>query len=191
MPNDDEDDVPAHRSGLSRRGFLGGTTGGVAAAGLITLSGKARGAPNGKVLGPNAVPITMKVNGTTRTLKIEPRTTLVHALRDQLKLSGTKIGCDRGACGACTVHLDGEPALACTTLAIEVGERAVTTIEGLASGTTLHPVQQAFIEQDAMQCGFCTPGMVMSCAALLAKKPKPDRVEIRNAVAGNLCRCGT
>jgi xanthine dehydrogenase YagR molybdenum-binding subunit len=188
MPKDDDDDGAP---GLSRRGFLGGTTGGVAAAGLITLSGKARGAPKGKVLGPNAVPITMKVNGTARTLKIEPRTTLVHALRDQLKLPGTKIGCDRGACGACTVHLDGEPALACTTLAIEVGDRAVTTIEGLASGTTLHPVQQAFIEQDAMQCGFCTPGMVMSCAALLAKKPKPDRVEIRNAVAGNLCRCGT
>ena len=187
MANDD-DDLP--RPGLSRRGFLGGTTGGVAAASLVTLSGKARAAP-AKIRGPGAVPIALRVNGTVRNVKVEPRTTLVHALRDQLKLTGTKIGCDRGACGACTVHLDGEPALACTTLAIEVGERAVTTIEGLASGATLHPVQQAFIEQDAMQCGFCTPGMVMSCAALLAKQPKPDRVEIRNAVAGNLCRCGT
>ncbi len=187
MANDD-DDVS---SGLSRRAFIGGTTGGAAAVSLITLSGKARAAGTPRVSGPDPVRITMNVNGAPRTLKVEPRTTLVHALRDELGLRGTKVGCDRGACGACTVHLDGEVALACTTLALEVGDRAVTTIEGLSKGTTLHPVQQAFIEQDAMQCGFCTPGMVMSCAALLAKEAKPDRATIRNAVSGNLCRCGT
>jgi xanthine dehydrogenase YagR molybdenum-binding subunit len=184
----DDDELPA---GLSRRAFIRGTTGGAAAVSLISLAGKARAAGSPRVLGPEPVRITMTVNGTPRTLKVEPRTTLVRALRDELGLRGTKLGCDRGACGACTVHVDGEATLACTTLALEVGDREVTTIEGLAKGTTLHPVQQAFIEQDAMQCGFCTPGMVMSCAALLAREAKPDRLTIRNAVAGNLCRCGT
>ena len=191
MAHDDDDDPePASEAGLSRRAFLGATGGGVAATGLVTLSGKARAAAP-RVVGPGRVAISMNVNGVARALKIEPRTTLVRALRDELKLTGTKVGCDRGACGACTVHLDGEPALACSTLAIEVGDRAVTTIEGLAKGGTLHPVQQAFVEEDAMQCGFCTPGMAMSCAALLARDPKPDRLAIRNAVAGNQCRCGT
>ncbi len=191
MAHDDDDDpAEAPASGLSRRAFLGATGGGVAAAGLITRPGKARAAPP-RVVGPGPVALSITVNGVPRALKIEPRTTLARALRDELKLTGTKIGCDRGACGACTVHLDGEPALACTTLAIEVGARAVTTIEGLASGGKLHPVQQAFVEEDATQCGYCTPGMVMSCAALLAREPKPDRLAIRNAVAGNQCRCGT
>ena len=186
MSQDDEE-LP---SGLSRRAFIGGMTGGAAAVGLIKL-GKAGAAAKPRVMGPEPVRISMTVNGAPRTLKVEPRTTLVHALRDELGLRGTKIGCDRGSCGACTVHIAGEPALACTTLALEVGDRAVTTIEGVAKGTTLHPIQQAFIEQDAMQCGFCTPGMVMSCAALLARNPKPDHEAVRTAVSGNLCRCGT
>jgi xanthine dehydrogenase YagR molybdenum-binding subunit len=182
-----DDDKP----GFDRRTFLRGTAGGAAVTGILTLSSKAAAAKAPPVIGPNGAAIKLHVNGAVREVKVEPRTTLVHALRDQLKLTGTKVGCDRGACGACTVHLDGAPALACSTLAIEVGDRKITTIEGLANGETLHPVQQAFIEQDAMQCGFCTPGMVMSCAALLAIKPKPARNEIRQAVSGNLCRCGT
>jgi xanthine dehydrogenase YagR molybdenum-binding subunit len=191
--DDDDDQEPAPAAGLSRRAFLGATGAGAGAAGLITLSGaRTARAAAPRVMGPGTVSISLKVNGAPRTLKIEPRTTLARALRDTLSLTGTKLGCDRGACGACTVHLDGEPALACTTLALEVGDRAVTTIEGLANGGgKLHPVQQAFVEEDAMQCGYCTPGMVMSCAALLAKEPKPDRAAIRGAVSGNLCRCGT
>lgn len=180
------------KTGFSRRTFLRGSAGGAAIGGLITLSGKARAAKGDPpVVGVNGTTIELNVNGAVQKVKVEPRTTLAVALREQLKLTGTKIGCDRGACGACTVHLDGVAALSCTTLAIEVGERKVTTIEGLAKGEVLHPVQQAFLEQDAMQCGYCTPGMVMSCAALLAVKAKPDRAEIRQAVSGNLCRCGT
>jgi xanthine dehydrogenase YagR molybdenum-binding subunit len=189
--DDDADDVPVDKPGFTRRTFLRGSAGGAAITGLISLSGKARAAKPPAVHGPGPVSVTLRVNGAARTVKIEPGTTLASALRDRLKLTGTKIGCDRGACGACTVHLDGQPVLACATLALEVGARAVTTVEGLAKGDALHPVQKAFVEQDAMQCGFCTPGMVMSCAALLARTPKPERDDIQQAVSGNLCRCGT
>ena len=143
------------------------------------------------VIGPQAQPIVISVNGAPRTLQIEPRTTLAEALRGPLGLTGTKIACNRGACSACTVWLDGEPVCACMMLAIEVGTRGVTTIEGLAHGATLHPVQAAFIEQDALQCGFCTPGMVMSCAALLEHTPDPTAEDVRAAISGHYCRCGT
>jgi xanthine dehydrogenase YagR molybdenum-binding subunit len=189
MARDDEDEGAAP-PGLSRRAFLGTTTGGAALTGLVSITPRrAEAAP--VAIGPGAVPLTLRINGKTQNLTVEPRTTLASALRGPLGLTGTKIGCDRGACGACTVHIDGTPVLSCSTLAIDVGDREVTTIEGLARGQTLHPVQQQFIAHDAMQCGFCTPGMVMSCAALLAKNPKPDRLAIRKAVSGNLCRCGT
>jgi xanthine dehydrogenase YagR molybdenum-binding subunit len=179
MARDDEDEGAAP-PGISRRAFLGTTTGGAALTGLVSITPRrAEAAP--VAIGPGAVPLTLRINGKARNLTVEPRTTLAAALRDRLGLTGTKIGCDRGACGACTVHIDGTPVLSCSTLALDVGDREVTTIEGLARGQTLHPVQ----------CGFCTPGMVMSCAALLAKNPKPDRLAIRKAVSGNLCRCGT
>jgi xanthine dehydrogenase YagT iron-sulfur-binding subunit len=124
-------------------------------------------------VGPEAVAITLQINGAARPLRVEPRMTLAEALRGPLGLTGTKIACNRGACSACTVWLDGSPICSCMMLAIDVGARRVTTIEGLAQGDTLHPVQQAFIEHDALQCGFCTPGMVMSCAALLEHMPEP------------------
>ena len=117
--------------------------------------------------------------------------TLAELLRGPLGLTGTKIACNRGACSACTVWLDGVAVCACMMLAIEVGARAVTTIEGLAQGETLHPVQDAFIAHDALQCGFCTPGMIMSCAALLEHNPTANEAEIRAAISGHLCRCGT
>ncbi len=142
-------------------------------------------------VGPDAVPLTLKINGMMRTVTVLPQTTLAEALRGALDLTGTKIGCDRGACSACTVWLDGIPVASCMMLAIDVGERAVTTIEGLSDGDKLHPVQSAFIEHDAMQCGFCSPGLVMSCAALLAQNPNPTLDEVKAATSGHLCRCGT
>jgi len=135
--------------------------------------------------------ITLMVNGTTRQLQVEARTTLAEALRGPLGLRGTKIGCDRGACSACTVWLDGKPVCSCMLLAADVAGRQVTTIEGLADGDNLHPVQTAFIEYDAVQCGYCTPGMVMSCAALLRDRPGASAAEVRRAISGHLCRCGT
>ncbi len=144
-----------------------------------------------EMAGPGKTAITLAVNGTSRQLELEPRTTLAEALRNALGLTGTKIACNRGACSACTVWLNGQPVLSCMTLAIDAAGQEITTIEGLAHGEALHPVQDAFIEHDAMQCGFCTPGMVMSCAALLERNPHPDAEAVRDAIAGHYCRCGT
>jgi len=135
--------------------------------------------------------ITVRVNGVERSLRCEPQVTLAEALRGPLELTGTKIACNRGACSACTVWLDGMTVCSCMLLAIDVGTRSITTIEGLALGETLHPVQAAFIEHDALQCGFCTPGMVMSCAALLERVPEPTDEDVRAAISGHICRCGT
>ncbi|MGA2894747.1 MAG: (2Fe-2S)-binding protein [Xanthobacteraceae bacterium] len=142
-------------------------------------------------VGPDAVALSLHVNGTTRMVHAEPRMTLAEALRGPLALTGTKIACNRGACSACTVWLDGVPVASCMILAVDVGARGITTIEGLAQGDELHPVQQAFIDHDALQCGFCTPGMVMSCAALLQNNPAPTADEVRSAISGHICRCGT
>jgi xanthine dehydrogenase YagT iron-sulfur-binding subunit len=146
---------------------------------------------DGASTGPQPVMIELHVNAAVRTLHIEPRMTLAEALRGPLELTGTKIACNRGACSACTVWLNGMPICSCMMLAIDVGARNVTTIEGLASGEKLHPVQQAFIDHDALQCGFCTPGMIMSCAALLERSPQPGADDVRAAISGHYCRCGT
>ena len=187
---------PSSRTGVSRRDFLKGA--GFGAAGLAggkLLEANLLAAQSGPLasrqIGPGPVPLKINVNGTPRAIEVEPRTTLADALRDHLGLTGTKVVCDRGACSACTVWLDGMPVNACMVLAADVGPRHVTTIEGLAPAGRLHPVQAAFIEHDAMQCGFCTPGMVMSCAALLARNPNPSLEDVKRAVSGNLCRCGT
>ena len=163
----------------------------VEAAAALAAQADAAQAGGPPVAGPAPVAITLKVNGVTRTLQVEPRMTLAEALRGPLGLTGTKIACNRGACSACTVWLDGATVCACMMLAIEVGARSVTTIEGLASGSQLHPVQAAFIEHDALQCGFCTPGMAMSCAALLEHKTEPSAADVQAAISGHLCRCGT
>jgi carbon-monoxide dehydrogenase small subunit/xanthine dehydrogenase YagT iron-sulfur-binding subunit len=156
------------------------------------LVGHAHAAQDGlQFVGPDAASIALNINGVARPLQVEPRTTLAEALRRPLGLTGVKIACNRGACSACTVWLDGTPICSCMMLAIEVGTRSVTTIEGLASGEILHPVQTAFIEHDAIQCGFCTPGMAMSCAALLERMADPTAEDVQEAISGHLCRCGT
>jgi aerobic carbon-monoxide dehydrogenase small subunit len=129
------------------------------------------------------------VNGVSRTLDVEPRTLLVHALRDHLGLTGTHVGCDTSQCGACTVLVGGRAVKSCTVLAVQAEGAEVTTIEGLASDGELHPVQQAFVEHHGLQCGFCTPGMILTAVDLLARDSRPDDETIRRALRGNLCRC--
>jgi xanthine dehydrogenase YagT iron-sulfur-binding subunit len=182
--------------GLSRRAFFKGA--GVSAvgaalldSGLIQATEAAARDGEANALGPRPMPVALNVNGRNVFVSVDPATTLVEVLRNDLELTGTKIGCDRGACSACTVWLDGEPASSCMTLTLDARGRRITTIEGLADGDKLHPVQQAFVEHDALQCGFCTPGMVMSCAALLNRKPDANLDDVKSAVSGHLCRCGT
>ena len=132
----------------------------------------------------------LSVNGERHEIDVPPNTTLLSVLRDDLKLTGTRYGCGRGQCGACYVIADGRAVASCLLTADQAARMEITTVEGLADGTTLHPVQQAFVENDAMQCGYCTSGMVISAAALLERDPSPDETSIRDALAGNLCRCG-
>jgi len=178
------------RTGVSRRDVLRGAG---AAALIGAVSGVEAQERSGGVarVGPGAVRIALTVNGRKTVLEVEPRVTLLDALRDRAGLTGTKRICDRGACGGCTVWVDGKTVNSCMMLAIDAAGTAVTTIEGLAQDGKLHPVQAAFIRHDALQCGFCTPGMIMSCAALVASNRNPTSADIREAVSGNLCRCGT
>ena len=178
---------------MSRRAVLGGSVSaavGASAIDALTGATASQAAPTSAPSG-SELNIVLNVNGIDRPLRVEPRMTLVEALRGPLGLTGTKIACNRGACSACTVWLDGDPHLGCMTLAVEVGPRAVTTIEGLAHGEELHPVQTAFISHDAMQCGFCTPGMAMAAAALLERNADPTAEDVERAIGGHICRCGT
>jgi carbon-monoxide dehydrogenase small subunit len=133
--------------------------------------------------------VTLTVNGESHEADVEPRLLLVHLLRDEFGLTGTHVGCDTSNCGACTIHVDGESAKSCTMLAVQADGRALMTIEGLADGATLHPLQQAFWDQHGLQCGFCTPGMIMQSAWLLGQNADPSEAEIRDGISGNLCRC--
>ncbi|MET4107506.1 2Fe-2S iron-sulfur cluster-binding protein [Hymenobacter sp. UYP22] len=187
--------VPAAASGLSRRTFVTAT---LAAAALLMLVGVAEAAEpvvptetQPPMPAPSAatVPITLTINGETHRLEVEPRVALLDALRENLHLTGTKKGCDHGQCGACTVHLDGQSALSCLTLAVMSEGRKITTIEGLAQGERLHPMQAAFVKHDAFQCGYCTPGQIMAATALVQDKQRRSAAEIREAMSGNLCRC--
>jgi carbon-monoxide dehydrogenase small subunit len=138
---------------------------------------------------PTTNEITVTVNGTEQSLAVEPRLLLVHFLREKLGLTGTHVGCDTTSCGACTVLVDGVPVKSCTYLAVQANGRAVTTVEGLAEGAQLHPIQEGFKEEHGLQCGFCTPGMMLVSAALLEENPDPTEEEIRWAISGNICRC--
>lgn len=133
--------------------------------------------------------VELTVNGQSRSAEVEPRTLLVHLIRDELGLTGTNIGCDTSSCGACTVHMNGESVKSCTVLAVQANGAEITTIEGMASDGELHPMQQAFMENHGLQCGYCTPGMVMAATSLLTENPDPSAEEVREGLEGNLCRC--
>ncbi len=141
-------------------------------------------------LGPNKIPLTLTVNGRRQSLDVEPRRTLVEALRTDLGLTGTKVACDMGNCGACTVLVDGEAIYSCLTLAVECAGKTIATVEGLGDAGNLDKLQQAFIQHDALQCGFCTPGQLMAAHALLQRHPHPSEDEVIAGMSGNLCRCG-
>ncbi len=196
--SDNRESKEKARRKISRRRFLKGA--GLSGIGAAVASGsgifghiaEARlETTHADVLGPGPVPLMLKVNGRSTTTQAEPRATLAEVLRDTLHLTGTKVVCDRGSCGACTVLLDGEPVCSCMVLAIDAAGRGVQTIEGLAEGDRLHPLQEMFIEHDGMQCGFCTPGMIMSAKAVLDRSQHVTPEEVRIGLSGNLCRCGT
>ncbi len=181
--------APKDDFGFSRRDFLKTVgVGGIAAGVVGPVEADAQQVP---VVGPGAVPIALTINGKTHKLTVEPRVTLLDAVRNHLNITGVKRVCDRGSCGACTMIVDGRTIYACSTLAIEMQGKNIRTVEGLTEGTALHPVQQAFCENDALMCGFCTPGFVTSTVALLETNPHPTAEEARKALDGNICRCGT
>jgi len=175
-------------SGFSRRSFL--KAAGVGAA-ATTMVGVGTGGQSAQVLGPDAVTFNLKVNGAVRAVTVEPRVTLLDALRNHLDLTGAKPACERGGCGACTVLLDGAPVSSCLMLAADAEGHEITTVEGIGTPEKMSPLQAAFVEKDALQCGFCTPGFVVAGTALLAKVPSPTLDQIKAGLAGNLCRCGT
>ena len=177
---------------VSRREFLKGA-GVTGLASAVTAAGVAETeAQTGpRVLGPGDVPVSLMVNGKRLELKIEPRVTLLDAVRNRADLTGNKRVCDRGTCGACTMIVDGRTVYSCSTLAIEVQGKQIRTVDGLANGATLHPVQQAFCDVDALMCGFCTPGFVVATVALLEKHPNATPEQMRKGLDGNICRCGT
>jgi len=191
MPEDDPNKPEAEVSGVSRRDFLKISTISAAAVPVLgTKVVKAAGAPV-KVYGPGKVPVELAINGQKHKLEVEPRVTLLDALRDELQITGPKRVCDRAECGACTVIMDGKAVYACAVLAIAAQGKQITTVESLMQSDTLHPIQQAFVDNDASQCGFCTPGFVVALKAFLDKHPNATPDEVRRGLSGNICRCGT
>ena len=183
----------AAEPGVTRRHFLTGTGLGAVglAAGVPAVEGDTKTESAPVIEAGQTVPVTLRINGVRKRLLVEPRWSLAYVLREQLVVTGTKLGCDRGECGACTVLVDDVPRYSCMTLALEAEDSEITTLEGLLDGEELGDVQRAFAEKDALQCGYCTPGQVMAVEGLLRSNPDPSIEEIRTGVSGNLCRCGT
>jgi len=183
--------VEDERAGVSRRDFLKIST---IAAAVPVVAGPPTALAAGQevpVYGPGKVPIELTVNGKKSKVSLQPRVTLLDALRDTLDITGAKRVCDRGECGACTVLLDGKAVYSCSILAIDAQGKNITTVESLMANGKLHPIQQALVDNDGSQCGFCTPGFVVACQALLDKHPEPSPEDIRHGLSGNYCRCGT
>jgi xanthine dehydrogenase YagT iron-sulfur-binding subunit len=199
MAGDGErEDLPGFPRGFTRRMFLrGSAAAGALGTALLRDLGDGQAAPRPKseagveIVGPGVVAMSFRINGQPYAARLEPRVTLLDAMRNQFDLTGAKRVCDRGTCGACTVILDGKTVYACSLLAIEAQGRDIQTVEGLGTVDKLHPLQAAFVENDAQQCGFCTPGFVMASKALLDQNPRPSLAEIHHALSGNFCRCGT
>jgi xanthine dehydrogenase YagT iron-sulfur-binding subunit len=184
-----DSDTPRKGSGFSRRGFLQGVgiSGGALGTGVL--------APEAQAQTPNviagATPITLNINGKPHKTTVEPRMTLLDVMRNNLDLTAAKRVCDRGTCGACTVTVDGKAVYACTVLAIDAQGHKIGTLEGLSNGNSRHPIIDAFVNNDAQQCGYCTPGFVMASKAFLDRNPKPTYEQVKEGLGGNLCRCGT
>jgi xanthine dehydrogenase YagT iron-sulfur-binding subunit len=200
-PDPQESHLPEPPEGLNRRVFIGMSLAALpivhAASAAAAANPAARSAKTHPVATSHTgtpasatIPVDLNVNGQARTLRLDPRTSLLDALREELALSGTKKGCDHGQCGACTVLVDDRRVLSCLTLAAMASGRRVTTVEGLAQGDRLHPVQAAFLKHDAFQCGYCTPGQIVSAVGLLKEGCPGDAASIRECMSGNLCRCG-
>jgi len=189
MDNESDEKKGASQGGVTRRGFL--TSVGAGAVVAATAARSSAQKPAEEVIKPEQMgKVTLLVNGRRHKLLVEPRWSLLFVLREKRGLTGTKVGCERGECGACTVLVDDVPRYACMMLAVEAEGHSITTVDGLMNGEELGPVQQAFLEHDAFQCGYCTPGQVVAVEGLLRQNPKPTDEEIRRGVSGNLCRCG-
>ncbi len=190
MSSKQDPEIPQRsQGGYSRRSILKGIGVGGGAVGL--LEGDAQAQATAKAVGPGEVPITLNINGKPVNLKVEPRVTLLDALRNNLDMTGAKRVCDRGTCGACTVIVDGKATYACSVLAVDAQGRKIQTIESLAAGAKPHPMVKAFVNHDAQQCGYCTPGFVMASVNLVQRHPNLTEELVKDGLGGNLCRCGT
>lgn len=191
MSSMNDSKTPKKGSGFSRRGFIQGVGagGGAVGTGLLAPEAYAQSAPASVISGET--PITLNINGKTHKATVEPRVTLLDVMRNNLDLTAAKRVCDRGTCGACTVIVDNKAMYACTVLAIDAQGKSIQTLEGISEGRNAHPIVQAFVNNDAQQCGYCTPGFVMASKSFLDKNPNPTLDQVKEGLGGNLCRCGT
>jgi len=186
----DHDEKAVDDSGLTRRGFISRVGAGAVSVAVASKASAERAKPVEALQATELSKVTLTINGQERQVLVEPRWTLSHVLREELGLTGTKVGCERGECGACTVLVNGKTRYSCLTLAVEAQGADIVTVEGLMNGEELGPTQEAFVEKDGFQCGYCTSGQIMAVEGMLSDNPNPSLNEVRRGVSGNLCRCG-